>query len=163
MGLLAPFTGAGTANRSTSCIRPSPWSARAFDGPLHARRLQRDGLSLDAVSLEHGSGGDGDRYWMIYLNGAAGSIHRSRDREQVHQLHQAVPLERARLRRPPPRAEAAARRPEPRRRQPRTRGRWGRRSLLDDLPEWGCWLHSPEPVPRTGPPAAFARLQRVFV
>ena len=62
-------------------------SVGAFDGPFQAGTLQSDGLSLDAVSLEHGAGGDGDRYWMIYLNGAAGSIHRSRYREQLHQLH----------------------------------------------------------------------------
>ena len=45
-----------------------------------------DALRLDAVTLEHGSGVD-DPYWIVYFNGAAGSIHRRRYREHLEQLH----------------------------------------------------------------------------
>jgi fermentation-respiration switch protein FrsA (DUF1100 family) len=42
-------------------------------------------LPLDAVTLEHDD--VAGRYWVIYFNGAAGSIHRSRYREHLQQLH----------------------------------------------------------------------------
>ncbi len=50
-----------------------------------------DGLLLDAVTLEHPVSLDGSRvaapYWIIYYNGAAGSIHRRRYRDHLQQLH----------------------------------------------------------------------------
>ena len=47
-----------------------------------------DDLQLDAVTLEHHPF-YGERYWILYFNGAAGSIHRSRYRNHLEQLHAA--------------------------------------------------------------------------
>ena len=55
-----------------------------------------DGLELDAVRVEHPSTSpgarlpaDGGRYWLLFFNGAASSIHRGRYREQYQQLYDA--------------------------------------------------------------------------
>jgi uncharacterized protein len=44
-----------------------------------------DGLRLDAAALEAGTGGSA--YWVLFFNGAAGSIHRRRQWDQLEQIH----------------------------------------------------------------------------
>lgn len=58
-----------------------------FPSPFRPFTLEStDGLSLDAVTLEH-EARYGERFWIVYFNGAAGSIHRSRYRDHLEQLH----------------------------------------------------------------------------
>ena len=47
--------------------------------------LSSGDLRLDAVTLEHDTAAD--RYWIVYFNGAAGSIQRSGYRGHLEQLH----------------------------------------------------------------------------
>jgi fermentation-respiration switch protein FrsA (DUF1100 family) len=78
------------ANESRFVYRTSwtrAWSN--FDAPFTPLRLaSSDGLQLDAVTLEHPSDTREDtRYWVLYFNGAAGSIYRSRYQAHLQQLH----------------------------------------------------------------------------
>ncbi len=78
------------ANETRIVYRAS-WtqSWASFDGTTFKPvEIAGDGdIRLDAVTLEHPGGSVGEPYWMIYFNGAAGSIHRRRYREHLEQLH----------------------------------------------------------------------------
>lgn len=77
------------ANESRMVFRTS-WTrgSAPFDPPFRPFTLaSAEALRLDAVTLEHGPTAVGDPYWIVYFNGAAGSIHRRRYREHLEQLH----------------------------------------------------------------------------
>ena len=57
-----------------------------FDPPFHPFTLESGDLALDAVTLEH-TAPDEKRYWILYFNGAAGTINRLRSRRQFEELH----------------------------------------------------------------------------
>lgn len=61
--------------------------APIHDGGQGLRLDSTDGLQLDAVTLEGSTGRAAGGYWVLFLNGAAGSIHRSRQWDQLQQLH----------------------------------------------------------------------------
>lgn len=61
-------------------------SAPTAEGGSGLRIESTDGLRLDAVTFEDGAGRTAG-YWVLFLNGAAGSIHRSRQSDQLQQLH----------------------------------------------------------------------------
>jgi len=76
------------ANETRIVYRTS-WtrSWASFDPPYRPFSLpSSDDLRLDAVTLEHGAAVE-DPYWIVYFNGAAGSIHRRRYRGHLEQLH----------------------------------------------------------------------------
>jgi fermentation-respiration switch protein FrsA (DUF1100 family) len=62
-----------------------------FEPPFTPLRLPTtDNLQLDAVALEHHGGTlASDRYWIVYFNGAAGSIYRRRYQGHLRQLHES--------------------------------------------------------------------------
>ena len=94
-GLYVGAVGLLWANESRIVYRTAWTRASApFDPPFRPLTLaSADALRLDAVALEHAplAPGDGvvgsDRHWILYFNGAAGSIHRRRYREHLEQLH----------------------------------------------------------------------------
>jgi fermentation-respiration switch protein FrsA (DUF1100 family) len=76
------------ANESNVVFRAS-W-ARAwapFDAePFTSFQIESEDRLLDGVILEHVSGPE-PRYWILYFNGAAGSIHRRQVRAALHEWY----------------------------------------------------------------------------
>jgi pimeloyl-ACP methyl ester carboxylesterase len=76
------------ANEAAFVYRTNRTRASAtFEPPFSPFTLaSTDGLQLDAVTLEH-EPATPHRYWILYFNGAAGTIHRSRYRSHLEQLY----------------------------------------------------------------------------
>ena len=66
--------------QSWAPIDPGAYTAVTLDTP--------DGVRLEGVALEGMADGRDDRdYWILFFNGAAHSIHRRQQRQQLEQLH----------------------------------------------------------------------------